>query len=203
LNTVVWRLINFGGFLTKVINPGEIEYDETEFYMKLFQELRTHLTIIGGYAALLAEDNDFPLNEEQKEKTNQILDSYKKMNIIVNDVTDLVRLKEGEVSLHAKEIDLRYILNDVIDDIKPLLTEKDVTMEVSLPSEPMMIIGDVEFLTKAIFHILEHDISYLFMNSKIKITTLLKDKIWEIIFRQWPGFSAGRDTKSLQTISYA
>lgn len=168
--------------MTKVIASGTIEYDETEFYLKFLHDLRSGLTIIGGYADLLIEE-DGSLTEQQMENVVQIKKSYGDMIAMVNDVTDLIRINSATIKMTKRDFDLRVVISSKVDSVKPLLEEKDITLELNLPTQEMKVFGDDELMGKALYHIFLQVIGLLPMNSVIKLNATARDSSWIVSFK--------------------
>lgn len=167
--------------MSKIISGGTVEYDETEFFLKFLHDLRSGLTVIGGYADIMYEEEN--LSDEQRDNIAYIKKAYIEMIQMVNDVTDLIRLNTGTIKTIKKDLDLKDLINKEVQELKPLLRDKEISLELNLPPEPMLVTGDDEILIKALEHIFAQIIDVLPMNSIIKISAAVKGKSWIVSFK--------------------
>lgn len=80
----------------------------------LSHDLRGPLNSILGFAELLAEEIEGPLNEIQTEDINAIYQSAKKLLALINTVVDLSRLEAGTCSLNLGPVELEPLFNKVL-----------------------------------------------------------------------------------------
>lgn len=146
----------------------KVELNE-EYYLKLFHDLRSCLTVIGGYTSLLLDDEEIGLVGEYKDYLVKIRKGYKSMLFLLNDTTDLMVVRILSKSLNKKELDLKEIINKAADAAKMELKEKNITLEQNLPDNPVLFNGEEELMVKAAYHCLMQIILFLPENSVIKI----------------------------------
>lgn len=145
-----------------------------EYYLKLFHDLRSYLTVIGGYASLLLDDEEIGLAEEHKDYLVKIRKGYKNMLSLLNDTSDLIVVKILSRPLNKKELDLKNIINQAADAAKSELKEKNITLEQNQPDNSMLFNGEEELMAKAVYHCLAQLIIFSPKNSVIKINADLE-----------------------------
>lgn len=152
----------------------KVELNE-EYYLKLFHDLRSYLTVIGGYTSLLLDDEEIGLADEHKDYLVKIRKGYKNMLSLLNDTTDLIIVKILSKSLNKKELDFKNIISKAADAAKAELKEKNITLEQNLPDNPMLFSGEEELMVKTVYHCLAQFILFAPEESVIKSAIFSKE----------------------------
>ena len=87
-------------------------------------ELRTPLSGILGFAAVLAEEVD----DELSEFVHLIQQDARRLHDTLAAVLDLAELEGGEVSLQPDDLDATYTVQEAVRFLQPLAAEKDLTL---------------------------------------------------------------------------
>ncbi len=103
-----------------------------DFVANVSHELRTPLTAIKGYAEALLDDPD---DADARQRFLEIIQRHAaRMERLVADLLRLARLDARQELLERVPTDLRALLDGVVDDLEPLITEKQ--MQVSVEADP-------------------------------------------------------------------
>ncbi|MBN2723065.1 MAG: response regulator [Deltaproteobacteria bacterium] len=94
------------------------------FLANMSHEVRTPLNGIIGMTGVLLESG---LNEDQMEFASLVMSSSKALLDIINDILEYSRLEAGVVKNNIESIDLRNIIDEVIDIMNCHISEKEVT----------------------------------------------------------------------------
>ena len=105
-------------------------------------ELRTPVTVIGGYAQL-AQRYPEPLPEPISQALERIGAQAARMGALVDDLLLLARLDSGR-PLAADRVDLTRLVIDVVNDARA--AAPDHHWELDLPEEPVTVTGDEQRL---------------------------------------------------------
>ena len=124
----------------------KMEQLRKEFIAQFTHEIKTPLAIINGNIDLLE-------NVEDEDKKNKYIEVINKEIGVINDLIlqmlDLSRLEAKAITLDKKEIDLRELTEDIIDDI--------------------LLVGDKKRIAMVIQNYLSNAIKHALINSTIKI----------------------------------
>ncbi|MFN3429781.1 MAG: sensor histidine kinase [Candidatus Sericytochromatia bacterium] len=109
-----------------------------EFLSVISHELRTPLNFITGFASILDDELDGPLNPLQHLHLGKILSGSERMLHLVNDLLDFAKLQAGKFDLSPSPTAYAPLLEDVAASLRPLADHKHVAIEVDVdvPGEP-------------------------------------------------------------------
>lgn len=142
----------------------KMEQLRKEFIAQFTHEIKTPLAIINGNIDLLENVDD----EIRKEKYIEVINKeIAHINDLILQMLDLSRLEAKAITLDKKEIDLRELTEDIIDDYEQLLMEKKLKVEIQ--GEDVLIVGDRKRIEMVIQNYLSNAIKHAFINSTIKI----------------------------------
>lgn len=156
------------------------EQRKNDLVMYLAHDIRTPLTSVIGYLSLLDEAPDMP--PEQKAKFTRIaLDKASRLEGLVNEFFEITRFNLREIKLNKEEIDLYYMLVQMVDEFYPILSEKG-NAAVLHANEDLSLYGDPMKLARVFNNILKNAAAYSFPNSEIVISARKRDGLMIISF---------------------
>lgn len=142
----------------------KMEQLREEFIAQFTHEIKTPLAIINGNIDLLE-------NVDDKDKKAKYIEVINKEISVINDLVlqmlDLSKLEAKAVTLDKKEIDLRELTEDIVDDYEQLLMDKKLKIEIQ--GEDVLIVSDRKRMEMVIQNYLSNAIKHAFINSTIKI----------------------------------
>ena len=117
----------------RIIELTEANKELDAFNHTISHDLRTHLTIIGGYNKRLIKKISGKLNQSQKEMLDIVKIQTERMESLVQDL--LLFSRSGRKHMRLKEIDTHSLLSTVLDELKPLMDKRTIKFHVkTLPS---------------------------------------------------------------------
>lgn len=101
---------------------------KAEFLANCSHELRTPIHAIVGYAELLLESVYGTMTDEQEQTVRYIRESAQDLLGLVNNLLDLSRIESGRADLILQSFDLRDLVSELIDQLKPLASGKRIEL---------------------------------------------------------------------------
>lgn len=150
----------------------------------LAHELKTPLNSIIGYSELflrqqrrLPEDKD---NLPKLEHIERVLRNGRQLLRLINDTLELSRADGGKMQLHLTSIDVRSLINNVVEILEPLAHTKQLQMVVDCSLAPQQVLTDSLRLQQVVTNLLSNAIRYTDFG-KIQLTCqLFGDNQWAI-----------------------
>jgi CheY-like chemotaxis protein/two-component sensor histidine kinase len=78
----------------------------------------------------------------------------------VDDLLDVSRITRGKITLTREPVELSTLITRAVETIQPLIQERDHTLIVHIPSEPLRVNGDATRLTQALGNVLGNAAKY-------------------------------------------
>ncbi|MBA3541880.1 MAG: response regulator [Deltaproteobacteria bacterium] len=88
---------------------------------------------------------------------------------LVEDLLDLSRINADKIELRPERSDLRLIVEGAISTSRPVIEQRDHTLTVAMPPEPVPIVGDAVRLIQVVTNLLNNAARYTERGGKIEI----------------------------------
>ena len=129
---------------------------KTDFVQHVNYELRSPLTNIIGFSALLRSPETGPLNERQSEYLDYISSSTSTLLTIVNDILDLATVDAGIMELELSEVDIARTVEQAADGVRDRFEVADLQLTIDISSAGETFLADSHRLTQILFNLLSN-----------------------------------------------
>jgi len=127
------------------------------FLAKMSHELRTPLNAVIGFSEILLEDENLDSNNERKRKDlGRINSAGKHLLSLVTDVLDLSKIESNFVDLKIEQFDLNKMVQEVIANVQPLVSERKNKLVVRCPDGIGMVSTDATKLRQAALNLISN-----------------------------------------------
>lgn len=172
--------IKYDYILTKK-NEREAEQKKNDLIVYMAHDLKTPLTSIIGYLTLLKDEKE--ISKELQEKYIKIaLDKALRVEDLTNQFFDITRYNLQKMPINKQEINLVYLLKQVIDECYPMLEKRNLKCDLK-SVDKVMYVGDGDKLARAFDNLLKNAINYSYENTVIEIELEKKEEKISIVFR--------------------
>ena len=131
---------------------------KSEFIANISHELRTPLQAIIGFSELGTLPGRSP--DRLVLMFPDILAAGRRMLALVNDLLDVSKLDSAVGMICLEPIDLRPLLREVLRELQPLLTARQLTVDSDLPAVPLMALADPVRFQQVIRNVLANAIKF-------------------------------------------
>jgi len=139
-----------------------------EFLAMLAHELRNPLAPVANAVQLLRISAK---NENRVQEITSIVErQVKHMTELVNDLLDVSRIARGLVDLHRVAVDLKMVVAQAIEQVRPLIEAKGHTLYTTISAKHATVIGDQTRLIQALSNILTNAAKYTPNGGHIKLS---------------------------------
>ncbi|AWG45879.1 hypothetical protein AM586_27990 [Massilia sp. WG5] len=131
-----------------------------EFLAMLAHELRNPLAPISAAAQLLTMG---PSDSGRVERTSAIIArQVAHMTGLIDDLLDVSRVTRGLVVLARDEVDLRRVIDDAVEQVRPLIESRrhELSLELALDTGPVIVEGDYKRLVQVLANLLNNAAKY-------------------------------------------
>ena len=113
---------------------------KTEFMNIAAHELKSPVTPIKGYLDLIITDNE--TDDKVKQWAKVSLRNAERLLLLVNDILDVSRLDNDTMRFEMKKFDSSELVNQIVEDMRPSIEQKNLCFNVSIPEKLPEIFGD-------------------------------------------------------------
>jgi len=137
----------------------ELHRMKSQFIAAVSHELRTPLTSITAYAETLRAHN-ITIEEGVKDKFLRVIhEESRRLTRIVDDILDLATMDAGRVRLSCRPVDLRAVIEDALDVIRPIADERNISVSCP-PPERVEVQADPDLLKQLVVNLLDNAVKF-------------------------------------------
>lgn len=140
-----------------------------EVFSVLARELRTPLSTIEGYIELLNNGDVGALLPEQREYLDVVSRNVQRLVTVVGDWTEICRLEADRQDVLREDTDLEEVIDRAVAELRPRIRAKDQRLQVQLPDEPVVVLGDMRALLKIVDNLLSNSHKYTPPSGSIRV----------------------------------
>ena len=139
----------------------ELDHLKTSFLANMSHELRTPLNSILGFTQVILEGIDGPLTDYMVSDLQLIEKNGKHLLNLINEVLDMAKIEAGRMSLTIETVDLRELLEDVLETTSSQAREKSIYLSLEAkPTELLEINGDRMRLRQVMLNLVGNAIKF-------------------------------------------
>lgn len=148
-----------------------LDHNKSEFIQVVSHELRTPLTVVKAYSQLMLGET---LPETHRQYLEGILTGAVRMNELVNNMIDMIKIDTNVLSVVFEEVYLADLLEGLQEQLTPHLEERHITLTMGHFADLPSLQGDQVLLHKVFHHLLINAIKYTPDNGRITVNGRLQ-----------------------------
>lgn len=158
------------GFNNAIQEKLKSERLKTELITNVSHDIKTPLTSIINYVDLLKQEN---IQDEKVQEYIKVLDSKsQRLKKLIEDLVEASKASSGNVKLNIEEINLSELLKQVTGEFKDKFDEKNLIIDLDLPSNNVNIQADNRYMYRIIENLYSNVSKYAMENTRVYITLL-------------------------------
>ena len=136
-----------------------INHLKGELFSTLTHELRTPLTSIQTFSEILHSNPD--LDPAQRGQfLDIILAESEKLSGVVSQILDLADIEAGNDLWNPAEINLKEVIEESLNNLRPLLMQQQVELQLRLPDQVPPIIADRRRITQVMDNLFSNAVQF-------------------------------------------
>jgi signal transduction histidine kinase len=152
----------------------ELDRAKDQFIATVSHELKTPMTVILGWAALLRREHDEDLLQTA---TAAIEQSAHAQARLIEDLLDMSRLILGKLHLDLSPVGLITVVQQAVDMIRPAAQARGVSVDVSLPRDPCIVEGDALRLQQVCLNLLSNAVKFTPAGGSVEVRLWLDGRL--------------------------
>jgi signal transduction histidine kinase len=159
-----------------------IESDKykTNFLANMSHELKTPLNSILVISSIMAKNKNEKLDTEQVKNMKIINSCGNDLLILINDILDISKIEAGEISINLSKIDIVELIEDLLSEMKPLASEKNLNLEFECFFDKIILLSDSHRIKQILKNLLTNAIKF---TQKGTINILLEENANDITIK--------------------
>ena len=146
---------------------------KSEFMASISHELRTPLHTIIGFAELMQEEGEGPLNSRQRRFMHHIHVDSEHLLGLINDVLDLSRIEAGGLQLHTEPVRLLLIVAESINAIRLYAESRSVSIRMGTEID-VSVIADPMRLRQILYNLLSNGVKFTQPGGEVLVDAIVE-----------------------------
>ena len=172
------------GYLTQSFNTmvstlKKSDQLKNDFLANTSHELRTPLNGIIGIAESLIDGAAGAVNREMQSNLSMIISSGRRLSSLVNDILDFSKLKNRDIDLVKRSIDIRELTGIVLTISRSIIRGKDIELKNEIGSDTPPVAGDENRLHQILLNLVSNAVKFT-DSGEIVVSTEIHSKMLEI-----------------------
>jgi len=152
-----------------------------EFLAMLAHELRNPLAPIVSAATMLS---NFELQPSMVQRAADIIARQAgHMTSLIDDLLDVSRVTRGKVELEFVELDLKDVLADAIEQVRPLIEKHEHRLVLESMPAPLLVVGDRKRLVQVMTNLLSNAAKYTLEGGRIEVRMSTRGALIDVAIR--------------------
>lgn len=163
---------------------------KSEFLATMGHEWKTPLHALRGYAQLLLEEVDGPLNPAQRADVEAMLAAGNHLLDLIDNLLHYIKAEHAEEPNHLEPLDLAVLAREAWEHVRPAALAKGLALHDELPPG-LPVLGDRTRLKQTLINLLSNAVKYTDAGSVTLRGGLDAAETWVSVADTGPGIPVG------------
>jgi PAS domain S-box-containing protein len=128
---------------------------KSEFLATMSHEIRTPINAVIGYASLLGEEINGPLNEAQSVQLERIKASSRHLLALIDDILDLAKVEAGRMKIQYERCEVGHAVTDALSLIRKQAEDRELELRNQCVEQTKLaFIGDSDRVRQILVNLL-------------------------------------------------
>jgi len=146
-------------FNSMIVRVHSSQQSQKDFVANVSHELKTPLTSIQGFAQAILDDTaNTPA--ARKQAAQIIYDESARMHRMALDLLDLARLEAGTADLEMSAVDVKVLLQSIVEKFIPQAKKADIDLQANIPDDLPVLIADGDRLAQVFTNLVDNALKF-------------------------------------------
>lgn len=156
------------------------QHMQAAFVSMLLHEMRNPMMTIRGYSELLTLIPPQALTEQQTSWLKTIMRNVDKMELLLRDLSDLVEMEAGALSVALTALDVRVVIHECLDLFRDACRARRQGLVAALPSDLPLVYADPARTAQILTNLLSNAHKYTLEGGIITVRAAVADDQVEV-----------------------
>ena len=138
----------------------ELDRVKSEFVSFASHQVKTPMTVIKGYASMIADGTYGAVSEKIKETSEKIIEATDRLVALVNNILNVRKIEEGKLEYTFEETDMSALVTSVVSDLAPSAKGKGIELSLSVAPRVPPVRADSLKLRQVIQNVIDNAVKY-------------------------------------------
>jgi signal transduction histidine kinase len=149
----------------------ELDQLKSDFVSNVSHELRTPLTAIRMSVDNLLDGVVGEVSPTLQRYLTKVQNNTDRLVRLIGDLLDLSRIEAGRVELHRTRVDLADVIQDVVDSLRPMATEKWLDLSIVPSPTTFAVFADRDKLQQVLINLAGNAVKFTPSGGSVSIST--------------------------------
>ncbi|MBC7544455.1 MAG: MASE1 domain-containing protein [Candidatus Sericytochromatia bacterium] len=149
--------------LRDVTHEEEVSRLKSDFISLAAHELRTPMTIMQGYLALLIAGDRYPLDEARRaQMLESIHQQGQRLGRIIDDLLRVAQIEQGRLPVRPQAIAIDQLMSRIVDELQPIAAARATVMRLQIRDDAPLpaIWADSDHVSRILINLVDNAIKY-------------------------------------------
>jgi PAS domain S-box-containing protein len=156
--------------VTDISDRQRMDRLKDEFVFNVSHELRTPITSIAGSLGLLLGGATGPMPQQAIRLLTIAHDNCRRLIRLINDILDIEKAESGNMEFHFRRLDLRTLVEHVLEANRPYADGFGVTLRLDPPATCSEVYADSDRLAQVITNLLSNAIKFSPADGEVQVS---------------------------------
>lgn len=162
-----------------VVKLRELNQAKTDFLSMVSHELRSPLTSIKGYTALMLAGRAGEINENQKRFLKIVEEQSDHLTTLITDLLNLSRIEAGQIKINKSSVSLKAVAETVVERMRPHFEQKNISLTALIQDNLVFVYADKDKLIQVLANLLTNAFKFTPENGRVIVEVTEKEDMVE------------------------
>ncbi|MCL7462566.1 ATP-binding protein [Pseudomonas sp. NW5] len=144
---------------------------KTRFLSSMSQQLRGPLNNVLGFAQMLqVELQQREQTDPLRQYSDELVNASSRLALMVDDILDYASLENEQGNVTLEEVDLRQIMAECLDLIRPQIRQQHLQLASRLPDGRLLVLAEPRRLRQILLNLLSNAVKYNRPRGQVSLT---------------------------------